>query len=452
MSKNYSSNTDIEVQFNYHTIPFLSFSRAKRGRLLHLKEPKATLGNRMTSISRFRFFSPPFSSFSFFFQSKRVFSCLLETVAPPYVQVFPDVIDTEEGKTTYARCKIVSFPPPHLVTWSRSQGSLPSHFLYKEYLFLRYVTKQDSGSYVCTATNTWGTDSSSVQLRVHAPLKFTIKPPPLVIVKAYEVLILPCSASSFLTPRMFWTYSKTWSLPSGASVDSSNNLTLTSANFNHVGVYTCTAYNAVRVIRARVTVYVKYPDTCARVKTDISEVSGYYIIDPDGVLGEDPFLVYCNMSDQGGVGVTVISHDSEERIHVTGYDARGSYSRDIHYRYSNLSQIKRLINVSGNCHQFIKYECYGATLRLGYMSWWVSRNGQTMRYWGGASQGCACGVTNSCARTDKPCNCDKNDFVWREDSGFLTIKSDLPVIQLRFGDTGDANEEGYHTLGKLECY
>ena len=368
------------------------------------------------------------------------------------MQVFPDVIDTEEGKTTYARCKIISFPPPHLVTWSRSQGSLPSHFLYKEYLFLRYVTKQASGSYVCTATNTWGTDSSSVQLRVHAPLKFTIKPPPLVIVKAYEVLILPCSASSFLTPRMFWTYSKTWFLPSGASVDSSNNLTLTSANFNHVGVYTCTAYNAVRVIRARVTVYVKYPDTCARVKTDISEVSGYYIIDPDGVLGEDPFLVYCNMSDKGGVGVTVISHDSEERIHVTGYDARGNYSRDIHYRYSNLSQIKRLINVSGNCHQFIKYECYGATLRLGYMSWWVSRNGQTMRYWGGASQGCACGVTNSCARTDKPCNCDKNDFVWREDSGFLTIKSDLPVIQLRFGDTGDANEEGYHTLGKLECY
>ena len=405
----------------------------------------------MTSISRFRFILLPSLVF-LFFQNKRVFSCLLETVAPPYVQVFPDVIDTEEGKNTYARCKIVSFPPPHLVTWSRSQGSLPSHFLYKEYLFLRYVTKQDSGSYVCTATNTWGTDSSSVQLRVHAPLKFTIKPPPLVIVKAYEVLVLPCSASSFLTPRMFWTYSKTWFLPNGASVDSSNNLTLTSANFNHVGVYTCTAYNALRVIRARVTVYVKYPDTCARVKTDISEVSGYYIIDPDGVLGEDPFLVYCNMSDQGGVGVTVISHDSEERIHVTGYDARGNYSRDIHYRYSNLSQIKRLINVSGNCHQFIKYECYGATLRLGYMSWWVSRNGQTMRYWGGASQGCACGVTNSCARTDKPCNCDKNDFVWREDSGFLTIKSDLPVIQLRFGDTGGANEEGYHTLGKLECY
>ena len=49
---------------------------------------------------------------------------------------------------------------------------------------------------------------------------------------------------------------------------------------------------------------------------------------------------------------------------------------------------------------------------------------------------------------------DKNDENWREDSGFLTIKSHLTVKQLRFGDTGKAKfrEEGYHTLGKLECY
>ena len=49
------------------------------------------------------------------------------------------------------------------------------------------------------------------------------------------------------------------------------------------------------------------------------------------------------------------------------------------------------------------------------------------------------------------CNCDKNDFNWREDSGLLTDKSKLPVIQMRFGDTG-VNETGYHTLGKLECF
>ncbi|KAL9975012.1 hypothetical protein ACROYT_G012127 [Oculina patagonica] len=78
-------------------------------------------------------------------------------------------------------------------------------------------------------------------------------------------------------------------------------------------------------------------------------------------------------------------------------------------------------------------------------------------YWGGASPGsgkCACGMTNSCADLSLPCNCDKNDQVWREDSGLLTDKTHLPVKQLRFGDTGTSgyNEQGYHTLGKLKCY
>ena len=49
------------------------------------------------------------------------------------------------------------------------------------------------------------------------------------------------------------------------------------------------------------------------------------------------------------------------------------------------------------------------------------------------------------------CNCDKNDYVWREDSGLLTDKRKLPVKQLKFGDVG-ACEEGYNTLGKLKCF
>ena len=81
-----------------------------------------------------------------------------------------------------------------------------------------------------------------------------------------------------------------------------------------------------------------------------------------------------------------------------------------------------------------------------------------MQYWGGASpdsRKCACGMTNSCADSSTACNCDKNDGVWREDSGPLTDKSKLPVKELRFGDTGtdgSIEEKGYYTLGKLKCY
>ena len=77
-----------------------------------------------------------------------------------------------------------------------------------------------------------------------------------------------------------------------------------------------------------------------------------------------------------------------------------------------------------------------------------------MNYWGGAAVGsgkCACGMTNSCAGGGN-CNCDKNDNVWREDSGYLTDKNTLPVTELRFGDTGESYELGYHTLGKLRSW
>ena len=194
------------------------------------------------------------------------------------------------------------------------------------------------------------------------------------------------------------------------------------------------------------------------MKANIIDVSGDYFIDPDGVLGEDPFPVYCNMTDKGGVGVTVVGHDSENRTQVKGYERPGNYSLDVHYRSASISQLKALTEASDNCQQFIKYECFRALLIKDGTSWWVSRDGQNMTYWGGANfktGGCACGVTRSCADDQSlKCNCDKNDKNWREDSGFLTIKSHLPVKQLRFGDTGGEHldEEGYHTLGKLECY
>ena len=164
------------------------------------------------------------------------------------------------------------------------------------------------------------------------------------------------------------------------------------------------------------------------------------------------------MTDKNKVGVTVVSHDSKERTLVQGCEPRGCYKRDIHYIGANLLQLRKLTAISANCEQFIKCECHHAMLlHNGNMfGWWVSRDGDKMTYWGGANSiplyKCACGVTGTCAKSGYGCNCDKNDNVWREDSGLLTKKSRLPVMQLRFGDISPPSELGYHTLGKLRCY
>ena len=196
-------------------------------------------------------------------------------------------------------------------------------------------------------------------------------------------------------------------------------------------------------------------------KLDPKTVSGNYVIDPDGEGGLPPlYNVTCDMSDKNGVSVTVISHDSENRMLVDGFDGPGSYSRDINYKGASLSQLASLTIVSSHCEQFIRYQCRASHLqnRNHVFGWWVSRDGNDMKYWGGASpspnrkQICACGMNNSCADPGLGCNCDKNNNVWREDSGLLTDKIHLPVKQLRFGDTEDNNEKGYHTLGKFKCY
>ena len=201
------------------------------------------------------------------------------------------------------------------------------------------------------------------------------------------------------------------------------------------------------------TLQVEQPRTCHDVKSYISDASGWYFIDPDGDGGKDPFQVYCNMVEKGGVGVTVISHDTENTTHVTGCNPPGCYSRDVHYKGASPNQLAALANLSSHCEQFIRYDCRKSVLLFRGRAWWVSRQGIRMDYWGGSDKPgtCGCAILESCDQPDINCNCNLNDDVWREDSGLLTDKNFLPVSQLRFGDVA-GGQEGYHTLGKLKCY
>ncbi|KAI8520372.1 hypothetical protein Bbelb_001260 [Branchiostoma belcheri] len=202
------------------------------------------------------------------------------------------------------------------------------------------------------------------------------------------------------------------------------------------------------------------PPSC----TEVAEKGGInnklrYAIDPDGPgRGVLPMLVQCD--HEGKTVITLIGHDSEARTRVKGFEDPGSYSKDVTY-WNSMEQVRALVDQSSSCKQHIKYECYDSLLwddpTWQWWAWWVTWDGRKAGYWGGAKPGsgnCACGEMDTCACRGR-CNCDCNNSKWREDSGFLSHKKDLPVTQLRFGDTGGASyltEEGYYTLGKLICY
>ena len=366
----------------------------------------------------------------------------------------------EEKQNVTIACNATGQPSPR-ITWSKAVGNLRGGRMKGQdgILTIDSVTKEEGGTYICKAQNILGTATATTLVMVFSPLRFKVRPPQDVTPIIGYTVHLPCLAESDLIPTTYWRKEGKSSLSLDSNVLLNGTLVLQNIKKSHEGSYICRASNALARIEAKVKINSPVVATsCSVIKKYVTSVSGNYVIDPDGEGGLAPFTVFCDMTDKSGVGVTVISHDSESRTHVRGCEDQGCYSRDIHYTGASLSQLASLTRVSSQCEQFIKYECYNSVLRL-YRArpygWWVSRDSAKMKYWGGASPGsgkCACGMTNSCADSSDHCNCDKNDNVWREDSGLLTDKTKLPVKQLRFGDNGDSGEQGYHTLGKLRCF
>jgi len=369
----------------------------------------------------------------------------------------PSSVIVEEGQNVSLQCEATGKPTPK-VTWRKafSHVSKQRAAVVDGKLTIDSVKKADGGVYACSVKNLLGQDSAVAQVMVIDKLKFTITPPPKVCTSAFSNLILNCAAQGTIV--IVWKRTSK-NLPQNHVLYPNGTLLLMNVATNDAGSYTCVAKNSQRSIEATSVVEVLKPVSCSSLKTRCPKrSSGTYMIDPDGEGGVTPFSVYCDMRNKGGVGVTVISHDSESRTHVSnipGCNSAGCYSKDMRYTGVSTAQLAALTRVSQNCEQFIKFECKNdiAFLERG-LAWWVSRDGTQMNYWGGATghnKMCACGVTNSCSNGHK-CNCYNGGSGWREDSGLLTDKSALPVSQIRLADLDDSREEGYHTLGKLKCY
>ena len=351
-------------------------------------------------------------------------------------------------------CKATGQPIP-TVSWQKAFGNLPKEkiAMIDGNVSIVSVTQADGGTYLLLL----GEDSAVALVAVVDRLKFTLTPPVKLVVPEFGNQMLNCQAQG--SNEISWKRTNK-NLPQNHVIFPNGTLFLRQVTTNDAGTYTCVARNYQRTIKASSTIEVLMINnvSCSSLKSGRSgSSSGNYTIDPDGKGGLAPFSVYC---DKGGVGVTVISHDSESRIYVGNIpgceiDKPGCYSKDVTYSGVNTAQLAALTRISQNCEQFIKFECNnGVGFVQESVAWWTSRDGMKMNYWGGAGGSanmCACGVTNSCS-SGKKCNCYKGGSGWREDSGLLTDKSALPVSQIRLSDLNDPGEQGYHTLGKLKCY
>lgn len=200
-----------------------------------------------------------------------------------------------------------------------------------------------------------------------------------------------------------------------------------------------------------------YKATCAGYKSIGLAKPSNCILDSDGTGRLTPFTISCHVIGQDNI-VTVVHHNKEKTVNVTdGADLiRGSFFHAVDYEL-NMEQIEALIKSSVKCRQFLRFDCYNAALLNSPTgppnAMWHTRRGDVKSYWGGVpddGMGCKCGLTRSCLRKDKLCNCDSLNNRWVEDSGYIENKELLPITRMHF--TGIHRGFAHVTLGPLECF
>ena len=191
--------------------------------------------------------------------------------------------------------------------------------------------------------------------------------------------------------------------------------------------------------------------------------SGKYFIDPDGPLvGIEPFEVYCNFDDHS----TEILHDYDaettekmpvEIDHCT--EPHVCFRLDLTYP-TKMEQIVSLIDLSENCTQEIRFNCFLAPLEVNgeAIGTWVNRNNGNETYFTGSNSGthiCECGLTDSCSDSEhlNTCNCDASELpIEQFDAGVITDMTALPIIGFNYGDLLQFPDQyASIEIGRLKC-
>ncbi len=194
------------------------------------------------------------------------------------------------------------------------------------------------------------------------------------------------------------------------------------------------------------TGYVSYDSCGAALEANSNQPGQYYIR-----VTTDLFSVKCELL--AGEVKTSISHSASNKwFYVHGFEDKYSYKQALSYN-QKFSSITSIIDVSSRCQQMVKIKCHRSI--LSGFSYLTNRANQKVNYWAGGppnGQGCACGINGTCADSSKLCNCDKNDNVIRNDDGYVTQKSDLPITSIYTGETGGATEYKEYVIGVVECF
>ncbi|XP_063060314.1 basement membrane-specific heparan sulfate proteoglycan core protein-like [Engraulis encrasicolus] len=172
----------------------------------------------------------------------------------PIVSV--EEITAVQGQSVSVHCQATGSPTP-VVTWSKLRAPLPwQHKVEGGTLTLTNIGRQDSGQYICTATNSAGEVEAYTQLEVEAP-PYATTLPDQVSARAGDMLRLQCLAHGSHPITLQWSRVGGSPLPASAKVNHDGQLVIGRLGASDGGVYQCTATNHVGSHEAQATVTVR---------------------------------------------------------------------------------------------------------------------------------------------------------------------------------------------------
>ncbi|KAJ8264160.1 hypothetical protein GJAV_G00145900 [Gymnothorax javanicus] len=127
-----------------------------------------------------------------------------QTPTPPKASILQADMVKVEGSSATLQCQATGYPTP-TISWSKLRAPLPwKHTVVDGTLFLENMGRQDSGQYICNATNALGFHEATVQIEVETPPYATCIPEQLQV-QAGDAIKLQCLAHGTPPVRFQWT-------------------------------------------------------------------------------------------------------------------------------------------------------------------------------------------------------------------------------------------------------
>ncbi|XP_066516585.1 basement membrane-specific heparan sulfate proteoglycan core protein-like isoform X2 [Hoplias malabaricus] len=162
----------------------------------------------------------------------------------PRASVSQTDITAVESQTVTMHCQATGSPTP-IITWSKLRAPLPwQHKTSGGTLTLSNVGRQDSGQYICNATNAAGYQEAYVQLEVDTP-PYATSVPDVVAARRGDPLLLQCIAHGSHPITYRWIREGGASMSSAAKITQNGKLTIAQLKVSDSGVYKCVATNHV---------------------------------------------------------------------------------------------------------------------------------------------------------------------------------------------------------------